>query len=78
MNKKQVADKLHSEFVGFMKQAWPECPKGGIQWREQWKAFLGGAMTTITIAWEDPETILIIGEVTADLAKQTVQPGRRN
>lgn len=78
MNKKQVADRLVIEFEIFMRQAWPECPKDGIQWKEQWKVFLGGAMTTIVIAYDDPEAILLIADVTADLARQIVQPGRRN
>ena len=78
MNKKQVADRLAAEFEEFMRRAWPDCPRGGTQWREQWKAFLGGVMASTTIVYHSPESILLIGGVTAELAMECVQPGRRN
>lgn len=78
MTKKEVADLFASEFEGFMKQAWPECPRDGIQWKEQWKTFLGGAATTITVANQDPNAILLVTAVLYELAKQTVQLGNRN
>lgn len=78
MNKKQVADMLHCEFESLMKSAYRDIPRGGMQWTEQWKTFLAGAMSAMTVAYHDPESILVMGDVITELAKQIVQPGRRN